>query len=408
MSIYTKEAHRDIFDDMLELLTFVPSFSKLRGKPNDDWIDRMSHVYTTSILIIFTVAVSSGQIFKHPIQCWVPAQFEESMERYTEYHCWIKNTFYVPMLEEIPENISERQDAEITYYQWVPLILIFMAFLFKLPNVVWRIFNGGSGMNLDQMVLFAEQTQLGSPKDREKSIKTLAHFMDKWLDSNVEKNLNFINRTLAGMYLIILFLFVKVLYVSNAFGQLYLLNAFLSTKYSFYGFDFSDNWKSNRPWRDSPRFPRVTLCDFQIRQLQNVQRFTIQCVLPINLFNEKIFIFIWFWLIFITFLAACNLLMWIYLILLNTNKIRYCKKYLKMNHEIYNKFDKVLCRKFAENYMRDDGVLVLRVISNNSSDMVVTDLVKELWSTFKNKYGQNTHTGEDTALLNPVVNANHK
>ncbi|VDI22927.1 Hypothetical predicted protein [Mytilus galloprovincialis] len=281
-----------------------------------------------------------------------------------------------------------------------------MAFLFKLPNVVWRIFNGGSGMNLDQMVLFAEQTQLGSPKDREKSIKTLAHFMDKWLDSNVEKNLNFINRTLAGMYLIILFLFVKVLYVSNAFGQLFLLNAFLSTKYSFYGFDFFDNWKSNRPWRDSPRFPRVTLCDFQIRQLQNVQRFTIQCVLPINLFNEKIFIFIWFWLIFITFLAGCNLLMWIYLILLNTNKIRYCKKYLKMNHEIYNKFDKVLCRKFAGHYMRDDGVLVLRVISNNSSDMVVTDLVKELWSTFKNKYGQNTKTGEDVVLLNPDVKAN--
>ena len=46
---------------MADLLGFVPKFSKLRGKPNDDWIDRMSHVYTTVILIIFTVAVSSGK-----------------------------------------------------------------------------------------------------------------------------------------------------------------------------------------------------------------------------------------------------------------------------------------------------------------------------------------------------------
>lgn len=391
---------------MLEILAFVPTFSKLRGRPNDDWIDRMSHVYTTSILIIFTVAVSSGQIFKHPIQCWVPAEFEESMEWYTEYHCWIKNTYYVPMLEEIPDNISERQDAEITYYQWVPLILLFMAVLFKCPNVVWRIFNDGSGMNLDQMVLFAEQTQLGSPKDRDKSIKSLANFMDKWLDSNVEKNLTFINRKKAGKYLTVLFLFVKVLYVLNAFGQIFLLNAFLSTKYSFYGFDFFENWKSNRAWRDSPRFPRVTLCDFQIRQLQNVQRFTVQCVLPINLFNEKIFIFIWFWLIFITFLAVCNLFMWIYLVILNTSKIQYCRKYLKMNHELHKKFDKKLCRKFAENYMRDDGVLVLRVIANNSSDMVVNDLVRELWKIYKNKNDQNTKTGEDAPLLNPVVKTN--
>jgi len=95
------------------------------------------------------------------------------------------------------------------------------------------------------------------------------------------------------------------MYISNVIGQLFLLNEVLSIKYSSFGADIVRSMVDNVDWSEDSyvAFPRVTLCDFKVRgqDMANVHRYTVQCVLPINIYNEKIYVFLWFWMLFVAF-----------------------------------------------------------------------------------------------------------
>lgn len=398
------------------ILGAIPGFKKLTGSKNDDWIDRMNHVYTVVVLILFAVVVSTSQFVGNPIHCWHPAEFKGWYEKYAEYYCWISNTYFVSFSETLPVDIGERKEREITYYQWVPLILAFQAFLFKFPNVIWKLLHPNCGLNLNKIVNMADKTQLAPPTGRQEIIENIAAHLDKWLDT--ERNYSWNRYTAArekvsrvcciicskrsGTFLSGLFLFVKILYVANVIGQFFLLNAFMATDYNVYGFEVVKGLSTNTAWRESPRFPRVTFCDFEIRQLENIQRFTIQCVLPINLFNEKIFIFLWFWFFLIAALSVYNLLNWCFVVVMKRNRVSFVKKYLKITDQLQNGFDRKLCHRFADNYLREDGVFVLRVITRNSTDLVTTDLVTTMWRKFQEKQSKRMPGSDGTLRPNEM------
>ena len=56
-------------------------------------------------------------------------------------------------------------------------------------------------------------------------------------------------------------------------------------------------------------FPKVTKCSFPIYGASGtLQNFDAMCILPVNMLNEKIFIFLWFWLFIVATLTAIALL----------------------------------------------------------------------------------------------------
>ena len=51
-------------------------------------------------------------------------------------------------------------------------------------------------------------------------------------------------------------------------------------------------------------FPRMTKCTFhKFGTSGNIEKHDALCILPLNIVNEKIYIFIWFWLLFLGILS---------------------------------------------------------------------------------------------------------
>ena len=128
---------------------------------DDDFADRLSRRYTVSLLILFCILVGSTQFVGSPIACWTPAQFTGAMVTYTNYICWIANTYYVPTDDYLP-NPTEVRQHRINYYQWVPFILALMAFLFYVPFTVWHLLAKPSG--LDAKTVMKVKQRLNSTK----------------------------------------------------------------------------------------------------------------------------------------------------------------------------------------------------------------------------------------------------
>ena len=241
----------------------------------------------------------------------MPTEFKGGWEQYVEDYCFIQNTYYVPLLDEIPVDHDERKEKEFGYYQWVPVMLALQAVMFYIPNWIWKTLHQQSGVDLRTAIADAAKLRAVKASDRKAEVEKLASYISETLEINESRRIP--RRVLffrvgrhLGSYVSSLYIFVKFLYVLNIFVQFVILNSFLGTTYSFWGLDTMLQLVQGKDWMDTHVFPRVTLCDFQVRRLANLHNYTVQCVLMINMFNEKIYLFIWFWFAFVLISTVIN------------------------------------------------------------------------------------------------------
>lgn len=177
------------------------------------------------------------------------------------------------------------QNAEVAYYQWIPMFILVQVFLFKFPNILWEMFHSKSGLHLGQIIKYADFAHYNSREDRRQLIENLSTTLDKWLATQRQYEDTMFNRIWArisrlicficnkreGNCLTALYMCTKLLYLVNIVGQFFLLDAFLYMDYTNVGFEWIRMMRRGIVMKESPRFPRITLCDFKIRQQQNVK-----------------------------------------------------------------------------------------------------------------------------------------
>ena len=382
-------------------------YGGVRTVYDDNIIDRISHYYTIIGLFFGVILVGTAEYVGNPIECWCPNELSHVEVKYVNFVCWIQNTYYIPPFKPIPYEYEFRYSNTIFYYQWVPLILLIMGLFFKLPRMIWKYMSNRCGVGIKKLVDLAKTTQLASKEDREEKLKFVAQYIDKWCytvrpyRSGIfhpfrEQVAGYCELGFGrhhGNYLISIRIFVRFLFLVNAFGQLFFLNEFLQNDIYIYGYDVINKFLAGKDWSlNHSRFPRVTLCDFDLRQLTNIQRYTMQCVLPVNLYNEKLFITLWFWLTLVTVLCIVNLVYTFTVAFMSDSRKNFIKKYLRLN-EFYEKRERdtltrKLTNKFIDSHLRYDGVFLLQLMSNNVGSAVMEDIIGHLWQLYRDRQFQ--------------------
>uniref|UniRef100_A0A1I7UFQ1 Innexin n=2 Tax=Caenorhabditis tropicalis TaxID=1561998 RepID=A0A1I7UFQ1_9PELO len=251
-------------------------------------------------------------------------------------------------MDLIPHRLDDRERRQIGYYQWVPFVLAVAALTFHIPSSVWRMLAGQSGLNAGLVLQLVCGEQNVDPVVRDKTVDIVARHIDDALmyqrEHGARRNSVYIFAVVKlgkfyGAYVSTVYIFIKALHLANVILQFMLLNSFLQTSdYPMFGAHVLYDLFMGREWRDSGKFPRVTLCDFEIRVLGNVHRHTVQCVLVINMLTEKIFIFLWLWLTVLAIVTALNLIFWFIALVSNTCRENFVSKHLDIQSDQISRF----------------------------------------------------------------------
>merc|ERR1712241_387248 len=114
-----------------------------------------------------------------------------------------------------------------------------------------------------------------------------------------------------GGYAINFFL-CEILALFNIVGQIYFTDRFLGYQFTSYGWDVLSVTAGNPEDRADPMsivFPKVTKCTFhKYGPSGTITRHDSLCILALNIINEKIYVFLWFWFVSVAIFSALALI----------------------------------------------------------------------------------------------------
>nr|BAE78817.1 innexin9 [Dugesia japonica] len=392
-----------------EFLSLVGQFKLTSYVGVEDFADKLNFLFSVVILIISMMVVTVKSYFFKPLACYIATTPSGSnFDNYLENYCWVHGTISILPGENIPQTDADwaivDQTKRITYYQWVPFILGLQCIMFYVPRVIWQLICYNKvGTNLESLAIDADAASHSPPSERKDKIERIVRTIEDMLFQhrdyrqgkmadmrrNIYKMCNFcVFSKHMGTWLVLSYILMKFMYGINVIGQLFLMKKFLgfNSSMSSFGYTILSNIADGKEWHQTGIFPRVTYCYIgEIKHLGASNKYVGQCALPINMLNEKIYVFLWFWVFLVGIITAISIPMWFFRIAILSRRSSFIKKFLMM-HQAYNRSDKQLINSFIREFLRHDGVFLIRMICINAGDIVTADIVNRLWEIYKENY----------------------
>jgi innexin len=179
-----------------------------------------------------------------------------------------------------------------------------------------------------------------------------------------------------GSSLTCFYIAIKCFYMFNAIGQFFFLQYFLSyhdIHYVQYAFRMLLIAMSSQSLPESQLFPHITLCDFHIRELGEQHHYTVECILVINVFIEKLYFVLWIWLCVLFLVTMVDTSQLIYRLFLKHARRIFIVQHLDL---LVNTPAATELASFAR--MPIDIHLTLRILSGNVNQLIIADILDEL------------------------------
>lgn len=223
----------------------------------------------------------------------------------------------------VDKSSGDREDRVYhKYYQWVYFVLFFQAACFYAPHFFWKMYEAQLLSKLTanfRNPLFKdeddEEKDKGKEKEKESTERGAVKLVVNYLIRNRSRH-----RTYFYYFII-----CELCNLINVILQIYLVDEFLGGTFTTYGLDVLNYVQLEQDDRVDPMvriFPRMTKCTFhRFGASGDVQKYDALCILPLNIINEKIYIVMWFWFVFLAFITTIWL---IYRLLsLSQTRVRY-------------------------------------------------------------------------------------
>ncbi|RCN48056.1 Innexin [Ancylostoma caninum] len=339
--------------------------SKVFKQPKGDFADRLNSRITVCLLALSSVLLMSSHFMGDPITCWTPAQFTKQWSDFVNQYCYVHGTYFVSLNESLSYDESERRKIPINYYQWVPYILAVQAFLFYLPRFVWKSLIAVCGYDLAGAIQYVDGFW-ATVKTNDATFKARIAAFEGRASAYIWDGLR-LARCKGSRDMALFYTISTVIQSLNAWVQWYWLNSLLqSPLYTLWGPALVSDLVRGNDWQVTGHFPRITHCDFNRRRPASVQLDTVLCVLTLNIYYEKLFIFLWFWLLFVAIVSTTNSIYWTVSLCVSTKARRIITDYLATDPD--SKTNRLSTEQFFR-LLGKDGLFVLQQMALNLGDI---------------------------------------
>jgi len=364
---------------MAHLLSDLANYFNLEETNIDNWTFKL--YYKVSMVICMTGATVgiASQYFGDPISC----EFQGISSNVAQDYCWIHGSSYirpeyqahVKCIVDL-DGVESADDApDTSYYQWVTFMFAIQAAVFFFPYKLWKNLEGGLmasfGTDGKSPVMMSEDAMYDDGVVMEAVVEKFVKYFKSIFHHN--------NWYFAS------FIFCELLNFGLLFVQFFATDVFLNGKWRYYGLKVIEYYSFTFEQRNDPDlllknpmctvFPTVTSCTIPNVGASGVAQFhNGLCVLTQNIINEKIYLVLWFWYIF---LGPVSVIYLCYrLITLMFHGVRYSLLYRKVKRKYDDEMPRSLDYILAKGQLGD--WFVLYQLSKNCNPYFFREFIKEL------------------------------